>query len=498
MFQCVCHGYKTHPILFPNTLYSTGVPDKIQISSATAALLVEAGKQNWMRERTDGVSAKGKGILSTYWLILRPPRTGSTGSAVSTDLSSLAVGTEKLPVELPFATKTSNKKLRRLVNWVTDMLLSHAREVIARHEALEIKPDPQIQMVYHTPRGKTCLDEAVDVIKLPDFDETVAAHAKSADQVIISPNVAEQFRRVVTMIASSYQENAFHNFEHACHVTMSVDKFLQRIVAPDIDAAANSTHKTAMASHLHDYTHGITSDPLTILAIVFSALVHDADHRGVSNQQLGIEEAQMADKYKSKSIAEQHSLDITWSILMRDEFAELRSTVFATRSELLRFRQVVVNVVLATDIFDKELNDKRKNRWKRAFDGKDKLEDEKDVRATIVIEHIIQASDVSHTMQHWHVYRKWNERLFMEMSAAFRAGRMGKDPAEFWYNGEIGFFDNYIVSSCCSWLATTHHSLQVSHSMLTCRHSFSSSHLRFLWQKNCVIAKYLVSQATRS
>jgi hypothetical protein len=27
-----------------------------------------------------------------------------------------------------------------------------------------------------------------------------------------------------------------------------------------------------------------------------------------------------------------------------------------------------------------------------------------DVRATIVIEHIIQASDVSHTMQHWHIY----------------------------------------------------------------------------------------------
>ena len=48
-------------------------------------------------------------------------------------------------------------------------------------------------------------------------------------------------------------------------------------------------------------------------------------------------------------------------------------------------------------------------------------------------------------MQHWHVYRKWNKNLFMEMRQAYRAGRMGADPASFWYEGEIGFFDNYII-----------------------------------------------------
>ena len=31
------------------------------------------------------------------------------------------------------------------------------------------------------------------------------------------------------------------------------------------------------------------------------------------------------------------------------------------------------------------------------------------------------------------------------MYAAFRAGRMAKDPATFWYEGEIGFFDNYVI-----------------------------------------------------
>jgi len=36
-------------------------------------------------------------------------------------------------------------------------------------------------------------------------------------------------------------------------------------------------------------------------------------------------------------------------------------------------------------------------------------------------------------------------QLFNEMHCAFQDGRMGKDPASFWYKGEIGFFDNYII-----------------------------------------------------
>ena len=91
---------------------------------------------------------------------------------------------------------------------------------------------------------------------------------------------------------------------------------------------------------------------------------------------------------------------------------------------------------------DKELNGLRKRRWERAFSDDAQHEASKDtnLRATIVIEHIIQASDVSHTMQHWHVYRKWNERLFQEVYKAYLDGRMAKDPSEGWYKGEIGKF----------------------------------------------------------
>ena len=50
---------------------------------------------------------------------------------------------------------------------------------------------------------------------------------------------------------------------------------MQRIVAPDldvIDLERAKKNSRDFASQLHDYTHGITSDPLTLCAIVWSAL----------------------------------------------------------------------------------------------------------------------------------------------------------------------------------------------------------------------------------
>mmetsp|Transcript_12222 Transcript_12222/g.35459 ORF Transcript_12222/g.35459 Transcript_12222/m.35459 type:complete len:96 (+) Transcript_12222:2-289(+) len=48
-------------------------------------------------------------------------------------------------------------------------------------------------------------------------------------------------------------------------------------------------------------------------------------------------------------------------------------------------------------------------------------------------------------MQHWHVYQKWNKRLFEEMYISYKAGRIKKDPAEGWYRGELWFMDNYVI-----------------------------------------------------
>jgi hypothetical protein len=132
-----------------------------------------------------------------------------------------------------------------------------------------------------------------------------------------------------------------------------------------------------------------------------------------------------------------------------DQYKELRNAIASTKDEMSKFRQLVINVVMATDICDKQLKDLRNNRWNRAFSQDAPVDESPDQarnrKATIVIEHLIQASDIAHTMQHWHIYRKWNERFFMECYAAYKNGRAETDPSTNWYKGEIGFFDFYII-----------------------------------------------------
>jgi hypothetical protein len=249
---------------------------------------------------------------------------------------------------------------------------------------------------------------------------------------------------------------------------MSVVKFLSRIVAPtDVLEEFDEHHQKSsrgklpqiqsqLASTLHDHTYGITSDPLTQFAVIFSALIHDVDHQGIPNATLVQQKAPIAVLYHNKSVAEQNSLDLAWDLLQNDSFVDLRNLIYATTDEAARFRQLVVNTVLATDIMDADLKTLRNARWDRAFtsvecspidsaNNTQTLQEAVNRKATIVIEHLIQASDVAHTMQHWHIYRRWNARLFEELYIAYQRGCGDKNPADFWYQGELGFFDYYII-----------------------------------------------------
>ncbi|CAB9496686.1 Receptor-type guanylate cyclase gcy [Seminavis robusta] len=426
---------------------STGVKDKIQASKSTADILTEYGKQHWLQMREDKVHAKGKGLLTTYFVSPWAHKEGTTVTSSDSgqyDPDALAQTSGHTPSpEEP----VPEMAYGRLVEWMTELFKSYVKDIVAKRA---VTPKKSARSDSKKIAGGTPLDEVVEIIELPQFDpKALEALARSGRSVVLDDEITSLLREYVAVIASLYHNNPFHNFDHACHVTMAANKFLKRVVKPGEGTFEGAHDAREMASQLHDYTHGIHSDPITLFAIVFSALIHDVDHMGVSNAQLEKENEDLAILYKHKSIAEQNSLDVAWDHLMSDKFEKLRNYIFATPSDLARFREVVVNVVLATDIFDKELNDLRKTRWNKAFseDSESSLSkvQKNGLRATIVIEHIMQASDVSHTMQHWHVYRKWNKNLFQEMTLAHREGRMSKDPATFWYQGELGFFDNYII-----------------------------------------------------
>mmetsp|Transcript_21372 Transcript_21372/g.50809 ORF Transcript_21372/g.50809 Transcript_21372/m.50809 type:complete len:1202 (-) Transcript_21372:132-3737(-) len=453
----VLRGSKSRFQLFGDTVNTTARMETssqgnaIHISEATAKLLIDAGKEHWLLKREDRVQLKGKGSPQTYWVRTKSMPERSDGIVAGTETFSEASSNDDqstLPMGV-HTKKTLDAKTERLIDWNTEVLLRLIRQIVARRRSkLDIKNNESDSKAvtewgkYLDSMSSNPIDEVVEIIPLPEF---VGDHEEDPDSIQLDLAVIDQVKDYVRTVASFYNDNGFHNFEHASHVTMSVAKLLTRIVAPS-DMDYTDSHQAK--SKLHDHTYGITSDPLTQLACVWAALIHDCDHYGVPNNVLIQEDDPLCEAYKNKSVAEQHSIDLSWDLFMEDRFEDLRATICGDIEDLNRLRQLIVNCVMATDIMDADLKKLRNHRWDTAFSSEQKNESEKDQinrKATIVIEHLIQASDVAHTMQHWNVYLKWNGRLFQEMYKAYKDGRTQKDPIEFWYKGEIGFFDFYII-----------------------------------------------------
>eukprot|EP00980_Cylindrotheca_fusiformis_P002188 scaffold500_cov124-Cylindrotheca_fusiformis.AAC.1 len=452
----VLRGDKSRFQLFGDTvntaarIESTGVKNRIHLSEETAKLLLQSEKKTWVIPREDMVVAKGKGKMKTYWLLPSGFKPAEYKKALAESGVKKAMSERAKEGIIPSLTEESTKLLR-LVDWTVDVLKRLLKQISA-HREIQDNPaysterelrDAELAILSNT---ANTLDEVEEVVTLPVYSGRTTQTRHIADVVDLPEKAVEQLVEYVRTIATMYRTNSFHNFEHASHVTMSISKLLSRIVAPDLDFENNE-------ANLHDHTYGITSDPLTQFAVVFSGLIHDVDHVGIPNYLLLEENKDLSLRYKNKSVAEQNSVDLAWSLLMQTKFCALRRCIYQSVDELVRFRQMVVNTVLATDIFDGELQALRKARWNKAFSNATMQHESApeankiaiNRKATIVIEHLIQASDVSHTMQHWHIYQKWNERLFEEMYLAFKTGRSSKSPALNWYEGELGFFDNYII-----------------------------------------------------
>lgn len=246
---------------------TTGLRDTIQVSQETASLLIAAGRGDWLTPRESKIDAKGKGELQTYFLSCSSPLPAMYSGNGVTSRSNGAYNHDAyghVPVE-------DEEKRNRVAEWTVEVLARLLREMVAGREARSVQPDPrnkieEVELSFAARREqKNVIDEVAECIVLPNYKQCqqISMDAKELD---LGDKVMNELRSFVRTIASLYNTNSFHNFDHANHVVMSVNKLLNRIVAPDLD---DTTEK-----NLHDHTYGITSDPLTQFACVFSALIH--------------------------------------------------------------------------------------------------------------------------------------------------------------------------------------------------------------------------------
>jgi len=253
---------------------SLGVKSKVQISQSTYDLLVQAGKGHWAKPRADQVQAKGKGLLATYWLNSNLKGSGSSAESCNSGTS------DTLDSELLISKKTMLKH-ERLVNWIVEILHVYLLNLVKHRKPLPGNTGNFLRDTKDASTHLTSLDEVAEVIYLPRFDKKdfEASMLDSQREVQVPEEVLLELKEYVSEVASLYNNNPFHNFEHACHVTLSTNKLLSRVVSKDVTTEMDGADIAAMASKKHDYTLGINSDPLSSLAILFSALIHDAGMR---------------------------------------------------------------------------------------------------------------------------------------------------------------------------------------------------------------------------
>ena len=384
-----------------------------------------------------------------------PPKIGmgeheSFGTRDTDEMLSFADSSDRSPVQSESDDPLQNQHVGRisdaLIESLKGLMASRPETTSLSHEELE-----EIKQLEEVIGGDaSLLEEVSDSIPFKQHNTADdRQHHRDVYDVHLSSVAEKQLRNFVAACVGMYNGHGFHGMLHVSHVSSRAKAMLTRIVSNDGD------------DHDHDETsdksYGLADDKLAQFAIMFAALIHDIDHQGIPNFCLAKEDPALNSRYNGRAIAEQNSLELGWEVFMAPQYQELRACVYTSKEELLRFRKLVVNIVIATDIFDPGLSKRREDRWQRAFDpnhwtksfggptSPEKADEEASLKATVVLELLMQASDIGHTMQHWNVYTTWNQRLFEEMYAAFQAGRFPKDPSTFWYDGEIKFFDDKVI-----------------------------------------------------
>jgi hypothetical protein len=204
---------------------------------------------------------------------------------------------------------------------------------------------------------------------------------------VLADSISNSIREYVKQIGRMYNAVGFHSFEHATHVTISMNKLLSMINTVNSNLFSHVQSWTSglnLASRDHERqagggghhgcgadddvsSFGIGEDPRILFAMVFSALIHDVGHRGVPNSVLVEEEDELAILHNDVSVAEQNSLQVAFSVLRQDEFAGLKNCICPTSEERKFFRKTVISMVMVTDISDQERVQIAASRWNAAF-----------------------------------------------------------------------------------------------------------------------------------
>ena len=148
----------------------------------------------------------GKGQLATFWVSTKD-RNNTPSSSGSLSVNSI-LRSSCTSNETSGNDAKRNALNKRLVDWMTDLLLDNIRKVVYARGvyARGQKEGGDGDMTFQLSPGKTCLAEVKEIITMPSFDPASVSNMSDGHRsVVVEADVVESLREYVAAIADMYR-----------------------------------------------------------------------------------------------------------------------------------------------------------------------------------------------------------------------------------------------------------------------------------------------------
>eukprot|EP00834_Sanchytrium_tribonematis_P004089 NODE_184_length_13742_cov_0.550539.p1 type:complete len:722 gc:universal NODE_184_length_13742_cov_0.550539:9675-7510(-) len=283
----------------------------------------------------------------------------------------------------------------------TALLQSRRKSVPPKNPAIienQFKVETRANTVFHgTLRFTKDVVSFQDIISdynFPIFDFAQSTGGPLAHVVYFLLTKFDLFRKLnineekcvnfFTAVENGYHSNPYHSSTHAADVVQTLSYFLQ---LPN----ANRFYRD-----------------IDLLACIFAAAVHDLDHPGRTNNFLINTQDSRAVLYNDRAVLENHHVSTAFRLLKKDESNFISHF---TKPEAKQFRELVVDMVLATDMVQHMA---LLTFFKNRINSEKELDPEVREDVLLLSRIIIKIADISNATKSFNLYEKWYKLVLDE------------------------------------------------------------------------------------
>lgn len=391
----VLRGEKARFQLFGDTvntasrMETNGVSGRVQVSQATADLIIASGKQHWLTPRKEMIQAKGKGKMQVYFFKPRSNGLSKLESMsnwhgdknVDMTVSTATMGDEASECDgnsassVPSSSPTS--RINRLIDWNTNLLV-------------------------------TCL------LNRQGTRDRISASKYGQDFRKYQTELHKQMRDFIEHLSTLFPDLPYHNFEHASVSAMFANTLMKLLLEKmERDRGAHCPQDPSV--------------PIAHFITVFSALLHDMRYTKDHNGCL---------------------VTLIMKLLSSPQYEAIYFALCQSFVDERAFTSMFFICVHAFPAYNASCSSRPTRNGTICWEANCCNLHKGDFRLPggmmDTMKLVIMSSEIAHWLQHWNTFFVWHGMYFAEIYGQFLKGVGTHDPSLIWHQNELRFFNDMV------------------------------------------------------